>query len=375
MPTRQGWSALVVAVASCAIGRAFGLIEMYVLGVGMATAVLLAFLSLRRPLPRLQVRRALQPSTVSVGQPARVDFQMRNTGTRRSPYMRLWEPVGAQGGAPMQVASLPAGEAASAAYRVPTSKRGQMTIGPLHARYHDVLGLCARSTVLAGSDEILIIPEYVVLPFPSRGASGRLGQHLRMKAYGQTGTEFHSMREYVPGDDLRRISWKASARSTNLMVRETAVEGIRRCTIVFDTEAVTYDDESFEVAVSAAASITTSAAAAGVATRLLTPEVDLRGPDVAFNSLRWLATVQPTAAGVDVALVSSGPADGLGLVIAISADVDTLAARVRAVANTDETIVPIGVGDTPVSGRFAVQAHSLGDLTGLWTQLVNGAVR
>lgn len=375
MPTRQGWSALVVAVASCAIGRAFGLIEMYVLGAGMATAVLLAFFSLRRPLPKLQVRRALQPSTVSVGQPARVDFQMRNTGTRRSPYMRLWEPVGAQGGAPMQVAALPAGEAASAAYRVPTSKRGQMTIGPLHARYHDVLGLCARSTMLAGSDEILIIPEYVVLPFPSRGASGRLGQHLRMKAYGQTGSEFHSMREYVPGDDLRRISWKASARSTNLMVRETALEGIRRCTIVFDTARDHYDADTFEVAVSAAASITTSAAGAGVATRLLTPDVDLRGPDVAFNSLRWLATVQPTAATIDAGLVSSGPADGLGLLIAISADADTLAARLRASVNTDETIVPIGVGDKPVSGRFAVHAHSLNGLTGAWTQLVNGVVR
>jgi uncharacterized protein (DUF58 family) len=367
--------ALVAAVASCAIGRAFGLIEMYVLGAGIAIAVLLAFLSLRRPLPRLQIRRVLQPSTVAVGQAARVDFQLRNVGRRHSPYMRLWEPVGAQGGAPMQVASLPAGEAASAAYRVPTTKRGQLTIGPLQARYHDVLGFCSRSTVLAGADEILIIPEYVSLPFPSKGASGRLGQHLRMKAFGQTGTEFHSLREYVIGDDLRRINWKASARSTNLMVRETALDGVRRCTVVFETNADDYDAEMFEVAVSVAASITTSAAAAGVATRLLTPEADLRGPDVAYSALRWLATVQPTRSSIDAPSISSGPTDGLGLLVIVSADIGNVATAMRSVVNTDETIIPIGVGNSTTTERFGLQVHSLADLTQSWSHLVDGIAR
>lgn len=362
-------------MASCAIGRAFGLIEMYVLGAGIAIAVLLAFVSLRRPLPRLQVRRALQPSSVSVGQPARVDFQLRNTGKRRSPYMRLWEPVGEQGGAPMQVAALPSGEAASAAYRVPTSKRGMLSIGPLHARYHDVLGFCSRSTVLAGTEEILIIPEYAALPFPSKGASGRLGQHLRMKSYGQTGTEFHSLREYVAGDDLRRINWKASARSTDLMVRETALEGIRRCTIVFDTCGDPYDADTFEIAVSVAASLTTSAAAAGVATRLLTPEADLRGPDVAFPALRWLATVQPTRLPIDAAAISSGPADGLGLVVVVAADAGRLATAIRSVVNTDDTIIPVAVGDESPNDRFGLHVVDLADLVRAWSHLVDGITR
>ena len=43
----------------------------------------------------------------------------------------------------------------------------------------------------------------------------------------------------------------------------------------------------------AAASITVSAAHAGVNTRFVTTGIDLRGPDVAANTLRWLATVEP----------------------------------------------------------------------------------
>lgn len=375
MLTRQGWTAIVAALAACAIGRAFGLIEMYVLGAGIAIAVLLAFLTMRRQLPRLQVRRVLQPSSVAVGQPARVDFQLRNTGKRRTPYMRLWEPVGEHGGAPMQVASLPPGEAASAAYRVPTSKRGQLTIGPLHARSHDVLGLCSRSTVLAGSEEILVIPEYVTVPFPSKGASGRLGQHLRMKAYGQTGTEFHSLREYVAGDDLRRINWKASARTTNLMVRETALEGIRRCTVVFETCGEQYDADAFEVAVSIAASVVTSAAAAGVATRLLTPEADLRGPDLAYSALRWLATTQPTRLPIDAATVSSGPADGLGLLVVVASDAGRVASAMRSVLNADETIVAVAVGAEAPGERFALHARDLAEFVRAWSHLVDGIAR
>ena len=114
-----------------------------------------------------------------------------------------------------------------------------------------------------------------------------------MKSWGQTGSEFHSLREYQRGDDIRRINWKASARATSLIVRETALEGIRRCTVVLDTTASEYTTASFEQAVIAAASITASSAHAGVNTRFATNEIDLRGPDVAATALRWLATVEP----------------------------------------------------------------------------------
>jgi uncharacterized protein (DUF58 family) len=372
--TRHGWTAVAACLAAFAIGRVFGLLELFIVGAGLAVAIVVAVVVVRRPLPDLHVQRAVRPSTVAVGEPARVDIRVVNVDRRRTPHLQLWEPVGDNGGAPMQLAVLGPGESASAAYRVPTARRGLLVAGPLRAARRDVLGLAARSFVLAGSDDVLIVPQHVHLPFPDAGSAGRLGQHLRMKAWGQTGGEFHSLREYVPGDDLRRINWKASARSEDLVVRETALEGVRRCTVVLDTNSAEYDPESFERAVSAAASVTIGAVAANIATRLVAPGIDLRGPDVAVNGLRWLATVATTVEPFDAAVLGRGPSEGIGLVVVVTgtAGSPTVGAA-RGRLSPDEALVTIATahGDG-AAGGMVVGATSLQALLDGWTALVVG---
>jgi uncharacterized protein (DUF58 family) len=374
MITRHGWTAIVAAVACFAIGRVFGLIELYVLGVGIIIALLVALISVQRRLPPLSVKRIVSPSLVSVGEPARVDIQIANLGRQASPYLQLWEPVGNNGGAPMQLAKLAPDQAASAAYRVPTSRRGLVRTGPLRALRRDVLGLTERTTTLAGTEEVLIVPHTITLPFPSVGSSGRLGQHLRMKSWGQTGTEFHSLREYQRGDDIRRINWKASARATSLIVRETALEGIRRCTVVLDTTVSEYTNGSFEQAVIAAASITASSAHAGVNTRFATNEIDLRGPDVAANALRWLATVEPAKDTPDTVTINSGMSEGMGLLVVVTGGVSSVAAaRLRAAAGQDETLVVVCATHYEASSRFVVDATSTESMVASWSVLIAGS--
>ncbi len=226
----------------------------------------------------------------------------------------------------------------------------------------------------AGTDEVLIVPHTVTLPFPSVGSSGRLGQHLRMKSWGQTGSEFHSLREYVRGDDIRRINWKASARATSLIVRETALEGIRRCTVVLDTTESEYAATSFERAVVAAASIIASSAHAGVNTRFATSEIDLRGPDVAANTLRWLATVEPTIGTAEVSSINAGMMDGMGLLVVVTGSASsTAAAQVRAAATQDETLVVVCATEYNPSSRFVVDATTLESLISSWSVLILGA--
>ncbi len=374
MITRHGWTAIVAAAASFAIGRVFGLIELYVVGVGVAIAVLVAVISVQRRLPPLSVKRIVSPSMVSVGEPARVDIQLANLGRQASPYLQLWEPVGNNGGAPMQLAKLGPGQAASAAYRVPTARRGLIRTGPLRALRRDVLGLTQRTTTLAGTEEVLIVPHTVGLPFPSVGSSGRLGQHLRMKSWGQTGTEFHSLREYQRGDDIRRINWKASARATSLIVRETALEGIRRCTVVLDMSASEYVDNSFEQAVIAAASVTASSAHSGVATRFVTHGVDLRGPDVAANTLRWLATIDPVAETHETISMNSGMSEGMGLLVIVTGSASSPAAgQLRATTGQDETLVVVCATEFAASSRFVVDATTTESLISSWSQLIVGS--
>jgi uncharacterized protein (DUF58 family) len=374
MLTRHGWTAIVAAGASFVIGRVFGLIELYVVGVGIIIALLVAVISVQRRLPPLNVKRIVSPAMVSVGEPARVDIQLANLGRQASPYLQLWEPVGNNGGAPMQLAQLGPGQAASAAYRVPTARRGLICTGPLRALRRDVLGLSQRTTTLAGTEEVLIVPHTIALPFPSVGSSGRLGQHLRMKSWGQTGTEFHSLREYQRGDDIRRINWKASARSTSLIVRETALEGIRRCTVVLDMAASEYPGASFEQAVIAAASITASSAHTGVNTRFVTNEVDLRGPDVASNTLRWLATVEPLDAVPEMGSMNSGMSEGMGLLVVVTGSTaSAAAAKLRGVASQDETLVVVCAADYTPSTRFVVDATSTESMIASWSLLIVGS--
>lgn len=374
MPTRHGWAMLVAAVGSIAVGRVFGLMELFVVGVALAAVLGLALMVVNRPLPRLDVRRVARPATVSVGEPARVDLQVANRSSVRTPRLKLWEPVGDKGGAPMQLAPLGAGEAVSAAYRVPTTRRGVLRTGPLRSERTDPLGLCKRVNWLAGAGEVLVVPERVPLAFPGTGSSGRLGQHLRMKAFGQTGTEFHSQREYTPGDDLRRINWKTTARAGTLIVRETALEGVQRCVVLLDTHADGYDDDGFERAVTAAASVVAAAAAMGITTRLVAPGIDLRGTDVAPQSLRWLATVAQSNDVVDHTAAGRTSSDGLGLLVVVTSGPGSRAATAATTAaRPDDSVVIISSMAPSMERRgFHVDATSLERLHYSWNQLVLG---
>jgi hypothetical protein len=249
--------------------------------------------------------------------------------------------------------------------------------GPLRVRRSDVLGIAARSTVVPGNAELLVTPHHSPVSMGHHAAAGVLGDLVRMKALGQTGTEFHALRPYVPGDDIRRISWKASARSTDLIVKDTAPEGLRRCTVVLDLDASGYTGDegeaAFERAVSAAASVLTGAVQAGLLTRVVATDVDLRGHDVAPVALRWLATVEPSEHTTAVPALQT--TEGLGLLVVVAPAVDSpFVAEVRANASPDDVVVVVAtrhhststVGDR----RLVVDATDDAAFTASWTALV-----
>jgi hypothetical protein len=375
MLARQGWAIIGATVAVFVSARLFGLIELYLLGCALVLLLAISVIGIARPLPRLAVHRVAQPELVAVGEPSRVDLAVANVSHRRAPRLSLWETVGSSGGAAMQMAPLRSGQTVAATYRVPSDRRGVVVLGPLRADRTDLFGLCRRRMMLPGTAEVLVVPERVPLGFPGLGSSGRLGDHLRMKSWGQTGSEFHSQREYVPGDDLRRINWKSSARRGDLIVRETALEGLQRCTVVLDTMADAYaDDDAFERAVTAAASVVAGAVAAGVATRLVAPGIDLRGPDVAHESLRWLAMVELGSEMADHTTSGRTRTDGLGLLVVVSGRSDAAAvATTRTNAAPDDTVLVVTTGEPPLDGaRFAVDGTSLDSLQQSWTRLVMG---
>ena len=69
------------------------------------------------------------------------------------------------------------------------------------------------------------------------------------------GDEFLTLREYELGDDLRRVHWRSTARTGELMIRQDEARWRSRAAVVLDVHPDGHDDESFEVAVEAAASV------------------------------------------------------------------------------------------------------------------------
>ncbi len=269
--TRRGWTLVTVAVVLPVLGRVLGLRELTSLGL---TALFLCGASILLvaygPVELEAVRRVV-PNRVHAGSPCRVDLHVRNVGIRRSPVVTARDPFdGGRRWARFRLAPLRPGEGCTAAYRVPSDRRGLFNLGPLQVVRTDPLGLVARSADLAEQDSLTVYPRIdriAALPH-TRGADPR-GGSVTQPSFGPSGEEFHALRPYVMGDDMRRVHWKSSARTEDLLIRQDELPWQGRATVVVDLRASVHDEASFEAAMSAAGSIATACLSAGIELRLV----------------------------------------------------------------------------------------------------------
>jgi uncharacterized protein (DUF58 family) len=263
----------------------------------------------------------------------------------------------------MRTAPLRPERGANLTYRIPTDQRGLLELGPLRVERTDHFGLTMAGSFVGESHEVLVFPRRIDVPFPHLDSAGSIGQQLRLRSFATSGSEFHSQREYVPGDDLRRINWKASARTSELIVREVAKEGLSRCTVAVDLSRAAYaSNDRFEVAMSIAASVVSAAGRANIPLHTVAHGVDLHGPDTTARTMRWLAVATCVAAASAPVLGPHG--DGLSLLVAIGGDgsepfVDAL----RQQAGPDDILVAV---------RSGIDTVDLEQFAALWSSWVNG---
>ncbi|MCA1711811.1 MAG: DUF58 domain-containing protein [Actinobacteria bacterium] len=189
---------------------------------------------------------------------------MKLTARRRVATFILEDRVPERLGRPARVpiTKLSAGSSAEHSYGLRCARRGVYQVGPMVAIAGDPLGLTQRETVVAEPFELLVHPRIELVsdrPLTRQFEDPPIRPPVS-KPW-PSGLEFYGMREYVPGDDLRRVVWRASARVGKLMVRE-AEQGITdRITIMVDTDRGGHSrdgedlSESFETAVRVAASL------------------------------------------------------------------------------------------------------------------------
>lgn len=302
---RSGWGCLLTGVVLIGAGRLLGLPELFLVGAVLVALVALCLASVLVSPPRLVVERSIHPTRAHVGTPARVQLAIVNSSGRRSPVVSIRDPVSGTPGAEVLLAPLARGERATAAYLLPTSARGLIRVGPLAVVANDPFGLSKVPRAGAGPVELTVLPHVDELA-PLTDATG-VDPHGGLRPahrLDRGGEEFHALRPYVVGDDLRRVHWPSTARTDEVMVRQDELPWQGRTTVVADLRASTTTAAMLEAVISAAASVLDSAWRRRDLVRLLTTD----GTDSGFGA----GHAHSEAILEHLAVVRAGPDRSLG---------------------------------------------------------------
>ena len=119
------------------------------------------------------------------------------------------------------LAPIASGAEATVAYRLPTRRRGHLAVGPLDLTFEDPFGL-TRSVVRASRAITLTVHAELIELEALHAIAGRdpTADQQKRRTLASGGDEFFALRPYVSGDELRRVHWRASARTGDLVVRQ-----------------------------------------------------------------------------------------------------------------------------------------------------------
>ncbi|MEU0464161.1 DUF58 domain-containing protein [Amycolatopsis sp. NPDC006131] len=176
-------------------------------------------------------------TSVRLGEPVEVALSVTNPGSRalRGLLRDAWPPSAGVEQDRFRIA-VPPGERRSVVVRMTPVRRGDRSSARVTVRALGPLGLAGRQGSHRVPGSVRVLPPFRSRRhLPSRLArlqqlDGRQAALVRGE-----GTEFDSLREYVIGDDVRSIDWRASARAADVMVRTWRPERDRRVLLVLDT--------------------------------------------------------------------------------------------------------------------------------------------
>ncbi len=360
--TPLGWTVAAVAVVTWLLGWQLGWLEL----VSVAAACLIALVASTiylagRAFLRIDVE--LEPRRVVVGSPAAGRINVTNVSRRRLLPLQVEVPVGI-GAATFAVPSLGSRDTHEEIFVVPTHRRAVIPVGPVSSVRGDPLGLLRRQVSWTDTFELIVHPR--IVPLESLGAGllrdleGRSTDDISM-----SDLAFHALRDYVPGDDVRFVHWRTSARVGKLIVRQFVDTRRSHLTVVVDGSPDSYADDEFEDAVSVAASLGVRVARDGQEVTVVGAGAFSSGTN-AQRILDALARTEPSPADSDLATLAAtasraAPATSLALLVSgskpefstlqaaaswFSPDVRALAVRID--RNTPSTVNASGAGGVDV---------------------------
>lgn len=299
---------LLLGVAAVVLRPTQGTVWLWVL----AVALLVLVDVLLAPSPSRVALRRRTVETVRLGEPTETLLLVENaTGRRLRGTLRdAWQP---SAGATANRHRLRLGPGERVVLRTPLTprRRGDLRATGVTLRLRGPLGLAARQATRPGDGTVRSLPPFESRKhLPSRLARLRdLDGRAAIRVRGQ-GTEFDSLRDYVRGDDVRSIDWRASARNRNVVVRTWQPERDRRVVLVLDTSRTSAgrieDVPRLDSAMDAALLLAALAARAGDRVDFVAGDHRVRSRlrsagarDVAANLQEAMADLEPVIAEAD----------------------------------------------------------------------------
>ena len=298
--TLSGLGLLCAGAALWFVAKAVGSRTLFLMVYATVAVVLMAWFLARRRLA-IDVDRSALPQRMRVGQDLEVSLAVRSK--RRVSTILVKENLHERLGTTVQmpIAALAPGEEMRHAYRLRPTLRGVYQVGPATAVWSDPFGFTTHSQELAAPTTVIVHPstEMVHDRVVTRMWEDPPIRPPVSKPW-PTGFEFYGMRNYVPGDDLRRVVWNAVAKTGKLLVRESEQGITDRVVICLDTGREWHSpgepSATFETSIRVAASVGTKHLKDGFSVSLITNAGlvlrSLRGERARLAYLDEMARVQ-----------------------------------------------------------------------------------
>ena len=406
--TTRGRAFVSSGVTAVACSILLGLDDLARIGVLLLALPLLAAGTVTHGRHRLGLARLVKPTRVSAGQSASVELALSNEGRTPTGLLLLEEQVPyALGVRPRFVIDRMGSRwQRSVTYVVRSDVRGKFRLGPMTVRVADSFGLVELDRAFSSTTDLVVTPRVIPLPaVPVTGVWTGSGDN-RPRDFAGGSAEDVTVREYRRGDDLRRVHWRSSAHTGELMVRREEQPWQSRATLFIDNRRHAHRGagpaSSIEYAVTAAASVAMHLTQRGFRVRLVTADGNASGSvwhehgalDGEAGALLESLAVLTETKRVDVEGSWLADTHATGLLVAVLGQVGpadrAVLGRMRHAASSPLAIAldvdrwagaPAGSGPTPAvrllnaHGWRAVSAGPADPLPTVWKQLALTGVR
>lgn len=241
MWTRKAALMMTSGVALVLIGMMMSNFQLMVIGISF-----ISFLAINGWVTghgNINIVRTLSADNLYKGDDLYVELSLTNTSRRRTQALEIFDNVPHEmkmrSGLNYMMVNLSPGQTTRIRYVLRCPLRGHFSLGPVSIRFRNTFNLFTTEMYIDHRSDVIVFPQV-------RDVEEAMVRSKTPKMYtGATtlrtpgpGTEFYSLREYVPGDPFKNINWKAFARTGELMVNEKCRDAVTDVFILLDSRDV-----------------------------------------------------------------------------------------------------------------------------------------